>query len=108
MPTIDDWTALGVRIGRIVRAQPNDGAREPAFSLWIDFGDLGELQSSARITDRYRADELVGKAVVAVTGFEPMHVGGFRSDVLVIGALTSEGVVLIGPDRDVAPGTVVA
>ncbi len=108
MPTIDDWTALGVRIGRIVRAQPNDGAREPAFSLWIDFGDLGELQSSARINDRYRADELVGKAVVAVTGFEPMHVGGFRSDVLVIGALTSKGVVLIGPDRDVAPGTVVA
>ena len=108
MPTIDDWTALGVRIGRIVRAQPNERAREPAFSLWIDFGDLGELQSSARITDRYRADELVGKAVVAVTGFEPMHVGGFRSDVLVIGALTSEGVVLIGPDRDVAPGTVVA
>ena len=108
MPTIDDWTALGVRVGRIVRAQPNDGAREPAFTLWIDFGDLGELQSSARITDRYRADELVGKAVVAVTGFEPMHVGGFRSDVLVIGALTSKGVVLIGPDRDVAPGTVVA
>jgi len=108
MPAIDDWTALGVRVGRIVRAQPNDGAREPAFSLWIDFGDLGELQSSARITDRYRVDELVGKAVVAVTGFEPMHVGGFRSDVLVIGALTSEGIVLIGPDHDVAPGTVVA
>jgi len=108
MPTIDDWKALGVLIGRVVRAQPNDGAREPAYSLWIDFGDLGELQSSAKITDRYRADELVGKTMVAVTGFEPMRVGGFRSDVLVIGAVTSEGVVLIEPDHDVAPGTVVA
>ena len=108
MPTIDDWTALGIRIGRIVRAQPNDGAREPAYSLWIDLGDLGVLQSSARITDRYQADELVGKTVVAVTGFEPRRVGGFRSDVLVVGAVTSEGVVLIEPDHDVAPGTVVA
>ncbi|MEE8498207.1 MAG: tRNA-binding protein [Acidimicrobiia bacterium] len=108
MSTIDDWTALGVRIGRIIRAEPNEGAREPAYRLWIDFGDLGELQSSAKITDRYRADELVGRAVVAVTGFEPIRVGGFRSDVLVIGAVTSDGVVLIEPDHDVAPGTIVA
>lgn len=108
MATIDDWTALGVRIGRIVRAEPNKGAREPAYRLWIDFGDLGELQSSAKITDMYGSDELVGKAVVAVTGFEPMRIGGFRSDVLVIGAVTSDGVVLIEPDHDVDPGTVVA
>lgn len=108
MPTIDDWQALRVRIGRIVRAEPNVGARDPAHCLWIDFGKLGELQSSAKITDRYRADELVGKTVVAVTGVEPMHVGGFRSDVLVIGAVTPHGVVLLLPDGEVEPGTVVA
>ena len=108
MSTIEDWNALGVRIGRIVRAEPNEGARDPAYCLWIDFGDLGELQSSAKITARYRADELVGRAVVAITGFEPMRIGGFRSDVLVIGAVTSGGVVLIGPDHDVEPGLVVA
>lgn len=108
MPAIEDRTALGVRIGRTVRAEPNQGSREPAYSLWIDFGDLGELQSSAKITDRYAADELVGKAVVAVTGFEPKHIGGFRSDVLVVGAVTSDDVVLIEPDQDVDPSTVVA
>lgn len=108
MPTIEDWNALGVRIGRIVRAEPSKGTREPAYRLWIDFGDLGELQSSAKITDEYEADDLVAKTVVAITGFEPMRIGGFRSDVLVIGAVTSGGVVLIEPDHDVEPGTVVA
>ena len=53
-------------------------------------------------------DDLVGRQVVVVTGFEPIRVGGFRSDVLVIGALTDDGVVLISPDRSVAPGRPIA
>lgn len=109
MPTLDDWHALAVRIGTVVRAEPNDGARLPAYRLWIDFGDLGTLQSSAKITDHYRAEALVGTQVVAVTGFDPLRVGGFRSDVLVIGALEADGaVVLLRPDHPVPPGSVVA
>ncbi len=108
MPTIQDWEDLKVRTGLIVRAEPNDGAREPAYRLWIDFGALGELQSSAKITYRYRAEELIGKTVVAITGFEPMRIGGFRSDVLVLGALTAAGVVLVEPDQEVEPGSTVA
>jgi tRNA-binding protein len=108
MPTIDDWQQLQVRTGTIIRVELNDGAREPAYSLWIDFGDLGELQSSAKVTELYTPDELVGRSIVAVTGFESMRVGGFRSDVLVLGALTPSGVVLLTPDTDVAPGSVVA
>lgn len=108
MPTLDDWHQLQVRTGKIVRAEPNDGAREPAYSLWIDFGDLGELQSSAKITDHYTAEDLIGRSIVAVTGFDSMRVGGFRSDALVLGALTPSGVVLLAPDLDVAPGSVVA
>ena len=108
MPTFDDWQQLQVRVGRVVRAEVNAGARDPAYSLWIDFGELGELQSSAKITDHYTPDGLVGKSVVAVTGFESMRVGGFRSDVLVLGALTPSGVVLLEPGSEVPPGSVVA
>jgi tRNA-binding protein len=108
VPTIDDWNALDVRVGTVLRAEPNDGARDPAFKLWIDFGDLGELQSSAKITDHYDAAALVGRQVVAVTGFGSMRVGGFRSDVLVLGAVTDDGVVLLNLDRPVDPGTSVA
>ena len=106
-PTFDDFAALNLRIGTIVRCEPNDGARDPAFCLWIDFGEE-TLQSSAKITDLYQPDELLGTQVVAVTGFEPMRVGGFRSDVLVVGAVTERGVVLLRPEFDVLPGTSVA
>jgi tRNA-binding protein len=107
-PTFDDFAALKLAIGTIVRCEPNDRARDPAWRLWIDFGDETLRQSSAKITDLYEEADLVGRQVIAVTGFAPLRVGGFRSDVLVIGGLTDDGVVLIKPDRAVDPGTEVA
>ena len=108
MPTIEQFAELRLRVGTVLRAENNLRARHPALKLWIDFGDLGELQSSARITERYSVEEVVGRQVVAVTGFEPIRVGGFRSDVLVLGALGTSGVVLLQPDQPVSPGTEVA
>jgi tRNA-binding protein len=108
MPTIAEWHQFGVRTGIVLRAEPNEAARHPAYRMWIDFGDLGILQSSAKITDHYRADELVGTQVIAVTGFPPLHVAGFRSDVLVLGALTDGGVILVRPDMPVRPGSTIA
>lgn len=108
MPTIEDFEALMIRTGRVLGAEPNTESRHPALKLWIDFGELGELQSSAKITDGYTASDLVGRQVVAVTGMEPMRVGGFRSDVLVLGAMTDQGVVLLNIDAPVPPGSEVA
>jgi tRNA-binding protein len=107
-PTIDDLRALGLSVGTIVAAEPNRGARDPALKLWIDIGPGGTVQSSAQITGRYDAEALVGRQVVVVTGFEAIRVGGFRSDVLVLGAVTPDGVVLLAPDEPVAPGTPIA
>ena len=107
-PTIADLEALRVRVGSVVRAEPNTAARDPAYKLWIDVGASQAVQSSAKITDRYTPEELVGRAVVVVTGFAPIRIGGFRSDVLVLGALTDDGVVLLRPDTDVPPGSEVA
>ena len=108
MPTIAEWHQFAVRTGIVVRAEANEAARHPAYRMWIDFGDLGILQSSAKITDHYRAAELIGTQVIAVTGFTPLHVAGFRSDVLVLGALTDGGVALVRPDRPVPPGSTIA
>ena len=108
MPSLSDWHEFAVRVGTVTRAEPNEAARDPAIALWIDFGPLGVKQSSAKITDRYAPGDLVGRQVVAVTGFPPLRVGGFRSDVLVVGALTDGGVVLLAPDAEVAPGSEIA
>ena len=78
MPDIKDFEALGLRIGTIVRCEDNVGARDPAFRLWIDIGDEDLAQSSAKLTDRYVAKDLVDRQVAVVTGFAPIRVGGFQ------------------------------
>ena len=105
MPTLDDLHALAVRVGTVQQAETHDAARRPSIKLWIDFGELGVLQSSAQITDLYEPTQLVGRRLVAVTGLDPIRIGGFRSDVLVLGALTDEGVVLLSVDGAVPAGS---
>ena len=107
-PTYSDVESMDIRVGTIVRCQPNERSRNPAFALWIDLGDGRTKQSSAQITDLYDPDDLVGTQVAVITGIEPMRVAGFLSEVLVIGAITDAGVVLLRPDRPVGPGSRVA
>ena len=106
---IEHFTQVELRVGRVLRAEPLPKARKPAYRLWLDFGPLGEKQSSAQLTALYTPEELVGRLVVAVCNFPPRKVAGFRSDVLVLGvdggAPEAPGVVLLQPERDVAPGT---
>jgi tRNA-binding protein len=101
----DDFLKVDVRVGRIVAAEPFPEARKPAYKLRLDFGELGERRSSAQVTTRYRAEELVGRLVVAVVNFPPKRIAGFLSEVLVLGVYAGEGdVVLLHPDQDVSPG----
>ncbi|MGI9528972.1 MAG: tRNA-binding protein, partial [Acidimicrobiia bacterium] len=65
-PTFTDWEALDVRIGTVTRAESNPGSRDPALALWIDLGDEGIVQSSAKITELYAPSDMVGRQVVVV------------------------------------------
>jgi tRNA-binding protein len=105
MIDFEGFTAVDMRVGRIVRVDDFPEARQPAWKLEIDFGaELGTKRSSARIA-HYSREELEGRLVVGVVNLPPRQVGPVRSEVLVLGALDDEeGVVLLRPDREVALG----
>jgi len=103
--TYDDFEKVAIRVGKITRVEDFPKARNPAYKLWIDFGDLGVKKSSAQITRLYPKDNLVGRLIIAVVNFPPRQVADFISEVLVLGVvLDNDEVVLIQPDRDVPPG----
>lgn len=105
--SIDDFSKLDIRAGTIVRAETFPEARNPAYKLWIDFGvEIGVKPSSARITDLYSAEELVGRQVLGVVNFPPRKIGPFLSEVLTLGVYTDDDtVVLIQPERPVPDGS---
>ncbi|MGO4696882.1 chaperone CsaA [Paenibacillus sp. 2TAB26] len=109
MVTIEDFMKLDIRIGTVIHAEPFPEARKPAIKLEIDFGDFGVKHSSAQITERYEPEQLIGRQVAAVMNFPVRRIAGFKSEVLVIGGVPSEGdVVLLKPDQPVPNGTPIA
>jgi len=95
----DDFMKVDIRTGTITAAEPNEKARQPAYTLKIDFGpELGTKTSSAQLTDNYTPEDLIGKQIVAVVNFPVKRIAGVKSEVLVLGAVSDEDhVVLLEP-----------
>ena len=101
----DDFEKVEIHVGTILTAERFPEARDPAYKLTVDFGPLGIKQSSAQITKRYDPVQLVGRQVLAVTNFPPKKIAGFRSEVLILGAVPGDGdVVLVKVDEKVPNG----
>ena len=107
--TWEDFEKVDMRTGVVIRVEDFPKARKPAFKLWIDFGELGVKKSSAQITRVYAKEELLNRLVIAVVNFPPRQVADFISEVLVLGVVGDErGVILLEPERSVAPGLRIA
>ena len=105
MSPVEAFETLDLRVGRILRAEPNERARKPSYKLWIDFGPLGEKTSSAQLRELYGPDDLVGRLVVAAVNLGSRNIAGFASEVLVLGLPSAAGeVVLLTAERDVPLG----
>jgi tRNA-binding protein len=96
---------VDIRIGTILEVFPFPKAKKPAWQLHIDFGpEIGIKRSSAQITQKYDAQQLLGKQVLAVVNFPPKQIAHFSSEVLVLGLDTEKGVVLLSADEPVSNG----
>jgi tRNA-binding protein len=105
---VETFSALDIRKGTVVRAEVNNGAKKPAYRLWVDFGGpVGVRQSSAQLTRRYTAEGLIGTPVLGVINFPPRRIAGFRSEVLILGTFDPNDpgdVILVRPDADCPDG----
>jgi tRNA-binding protein len=100
----EQFAALDIRVGRIVEVEDFPEARKPAWKLQIDFGpEIGVRRSSAQIRN-YEREQLQGRLVVAVVNFPARQVGPVRSEVLVLGTYSAEGVLLLAPEPSAALG----
>lgn len=105
MNPVDAFETLDLRVGRILRAEPNERARKPSYKLWIDFGPLGEKTSNAQLRALYTSNELVGRLVIAAVNLGSRNIAGFISEVLVLGVPSQAGdVVLLALEREVPLG----
>jgi hypothetical protein len=86
-------------VGRIVSASDHPGSRAPSYLLRVDLGGRGERAAQME-PGGYAKDGLEGMLVVVSIDGDEAIVLAARSH--------AHGAVLLRPDADVEPGTLVA
>ena len=102
--TFEDFKKVDIRVGTVVKVEKFEKAKKPAFQIYVDFGTLGVLKTSAQLTVLYKEDDLLHQQVLAVVNFPKKQIANFMSECLVLGAVNGKDVILISPDDKVEDG----
>lgn len=106
MITWADFEKVDMRVGTIIEVNDFPEARNPAYKITVDFGELGIKKSSAQITSLYKKEDILHKQVIAVINFPPKQIGSFMSECLVMGVYgDNKEVTLIQPERSIKNGS---
>jgi tRNA-binding protein len=100
-----DFEKVLIVAGTVTKVEPFPEARKPAWKVWADFGPYGEKKTSAQIAALYQAGDLLGRQIVGVINFPEKQIGPFRSQFLLTGFPTDDGVVVTAIERPVPNGT---
>ena len=108
--TYDIFDKVYIRIVTVISVKKNEKARKPSLVVEVDFGkDIGIKQSSAQITHYYNEENLMNKQVIGVCNFAEKNIAGVVSQVLILGAIDSDGkVVLLHPSQKTENGLPIA
>ena len=108
--TFEDYNKVEIRVGTVLKVSKNEKARKPSLVVEVDFGkEIGIKQSSAQITHYYNEENLKGKQVIAVCNFPENNIAGIVSQILILGAIDSEGrVTLVHPSQKAENGLPIA
>jgi len=102
--SFDDFKKVELRVAKILACEEVPGA-EKLLKLLIDVG-AEKRQIVAGIKKIYQPGELIGREIIVVTNLEPRTVMGVESQGMLLAA-DDNGPVLLRPDREVAPGSVI-
>jgi tRNA-binding protein len=91
-----EFEKVNLRSGTILKAEPFEKAKKPAYKVWVDFGEkYGIKQTSAQITHHYLPEQLVGRKVIGCLNLGSKNIAGFLSEFLLVGFPDEVGAVCL-------------
>ena len=100
---IDQFSAIDLRVAKIINASHVDGA-DKLLQLSLDVGDLGTKNVFAGIKSSYEPEELTDRLVVLVNNLEPRKMKFGLSEGMILASSKDDGIYLVSPDEGAEPG----
>lgn len=107
MISYDDFVKTELRVAKILEAERVEGS-EKLLKLKVDIGSETR-QIIAGIGKHYSPEELVGTSIVIVANLQPRALMGLESQGMLLAAGDEERttLVLVRPDKDIPPGSLI-
>ena len=106
----EDFAKLDLRIAKVVEVADHPDA-DKLLVLKLDVGGKTQ-QTIAGIKGHYSPESLLGRELVVVTNLAPRKMRGLESQGMLLAATADQGgqmdVVIVGPDKQVPPGSPVS
>lgn len=114
----EDFAKVDLRVARVTHAE-NHPSADKLLKLQLDDGSGTPRQICAGIRGHYAPEQLVGRLIIVVANLEPRKIRGEESRGMLLAAsdmpqdaAASAGaerrVILLRPDADIAPGSIVS
>ena len=104
MVSIEKFKELEIKIGTIVSAEKVEGA-DKLLKIMFDFGTSEATQILSGIAEFYDPTVLVGKQVPVIVNLEPRTLKGLVSNGMMLAVVVDNAPVLLHPDKQVPPGS---
>jgi methionine--tRNA ligase beta chain len=101
--SIDEFSKVELRVATIKAAEPHPKA-DRLLVLKIDLGSE-ERQLVAGIRAHYAPEDLIGKQIVVVANLQPAMLRGVESQGMLLAASDGEKVIVLSPEKLIAPGS---
>ena len=106
MVSINEFRTIELKVATIKKAELHPNA-DKLLVLQVDLG-TEERQIVAGIKGHYAPEELVGRQVVVVANLETAKLRGLESQGMVLAASDGDRIVILTPEKQVAPGAKVS
>jgi len=101
--SFEEFKKLNIRVCRILEVKDHPDA-DKLYILEVDIG--GEKREAvAGLKAAYKPEELQGKLVAFVENIAPATIRGVESKGMVLAAQDDKKIVVLSPEKDIAPGS---
>ncbi len=106
MITIDDFKKVEIKMGKIISAEKIPEG-DKLLKLSVDFGSETRQIMSGIAKTFPDPSVLIGREMPFVTNLEPRTLLGYESQGMILACDSSDGPVLLHPDKEVLPGSMI-
>ena len=103
--TFDDFAKLEIRIGKVLSVEKIEGT-DKLLKLQVDFTSE-QRQIVSGIAEFYSPDDLIGKEFPFIINLEPRVIRGVESQGMILAVDSTDGIVLLNPDKEVPEGSII-